>query len=731
VQGYFAFQDSSSAGPTLVVFVSTTTPTSLDLDELLQSYMQDHAAPEKVLLIGAEGRRSQLETAAQGDFGERLAALTGSGSENGRCATSTFDRTGRLTGVGEEAAKKLRRSGLLRLFETRGAMVTAPSGAHFVKPSGKHCSRFIRAGNVVVNGSELEFLAMCCLPYVPAAARNIYCDTGSIVAIGMAISSLLRTFGEGGAAPHVESFGSYEGLQSFSLREPERSLVLISASTSGELLSKIVGCTPELPAAQVVTLFGVGDWTKTQQVVCDLAPEHETITSEDPDACDQCKAGSVQVPMLGEQFLPMRSTVRGHLIKADQMPSWLRAFMEQFVGTRTLRANFRDASGSEVREIFIDLKGIFADAKLDQLPLLSERFDRTINQELPLGVRRIVTLNNESSKALGTLVQNRCNEHRRAVSLVTASDLEQNVDEHELAEGATVVVASAIATGRSLLSVSQTLRRSQKNRAIVYIVGMSRTSGPAQLKEVRGNVTYEVTGLPFRFHTLQDVFLPEQSSGRETIWEQERAFIKRLQESAPPAELASRIEHRLELLDKSSGQDVRGLVDDLFWPSLKGTALALRPGFALWPFDYSSKGPSQADVFFTMLALLHWLRTQGPTTDRLGSQPHSHSAIAPECFDRFNDGIVQAALLRAAGPLELNYGASEVMSSKMLDIITACFENAESDAGEAAIEFAIALGMRRLVLAPTVAAQLKKQCEGGKFTEILAALVMAGLKGGN
>ena len=72
--------------------------------------------------------------------------------------------------------------------------------------------------------------------------------------------------------------------------------------------------------------------------------------------------------------------------------------------------------------------------------------------------------------------------------------------------------------------------------------------------------------------------------------------------------------------------------------------------------------------------------------------------IDPFIFNRFNDGIIQASILRASKADELNYSLSFNHSNNMLSLINTFIKHKEEQQGEAIFEFlySIAIGKLRL-----------------------------------
>ena len=76
-----------------------------------------------------------------------------------------FDENGTPNSKGESSIsdddivffKTLFRNGSTQIFSNRGGLVESSADHHFVFPSGKHCSKFIRTGNVLINSAETFF----------------------------------------------------------------------------------------------------------------------------------------------------------------------------------------------------------------------------------------------------------------------------------------------------------------------------------------------------------------------------------------------------------------------------------------------------------------------------------------------------------------------------------------------------------------------------------------------
>jgi hypothetical protein len=263
---------------------------------------------------------------------------------------------------------------------------------------------------------------------------------------------------------------------------------------------------------------------------------------------------------------------------------------------------------------------------------------------------------------------------------------------------ATLVVAAASASGRSLLSVAQLLRHIQKTGGINYLIGLARFASRENLKEVEDNLTRGERPQDHGFFVVERVFLPLGGSKSETTWDRERKLIEELLVKCEAGESREILEGRRDLIRQASDGNVRGLSDNLFWANSGRSELKLRHGFAFFPLNLNPTKATQADVYFTITAVLHARRSARGEKDSLFQQEHIRKVLSPRCFDRFNDGVIQSSLLRAAVLPELDYSIDENISKEMWQVLDFIFRARGVDAGEAYREFLVALALERLRL---------------------------------
>jgi hypothetical protein len=183
----------------------------------------------------------------------------------------------------------------------------------------------------------------------------------------------------------------------------------------------------------------------------------------------------------------------------------------------------------------------------------------------------------------------------------------------------------------------------------------------------------------------------------------------RKKETSPVITLAF-LEKRKKTLLISQGDLKRGLANELFYPKWNKRGykqLELRKNFAFFKFDGYDGHVSQGDVYFTISNILNNLRNREPELGRDGNTISSlqqsafvRNLLDPGNFDRFNDGVIQASLLRGACAEELSYQIEPDLSLEMFGTFETLIKYHLQDQGEALIEFLYALASQKMSLLP-------------------------------
>jgi len=144
-------------------------------------------------------------------------------------------------------------------------------------------------------------------------------------------------------------------------------------------------------------------------------------------------------------------------------------------------------------------------------------------------LQRIVCLDSAASIAMATRVAAHVRSKIGDVQILPYKQLLADLSAHSCDKGATLVVAAALASGRSLVAVSRVLRTIQKNGAINYLIGVSRLPSRAAAREVESNVRYGEHHNDHDFFVIEQVYLPLSGHRDESsCWASELSMLNDL-----------------------------------------------------------------------------------------------------------------------------------------------------------------------------------------------------------
>ena len=617
----------------------------------------------------------------------------------------------------EERRKQIFGAGIKTIFERRGGILPASPIFHYVKPSGMHCERFIRSAELLVDGGEVDFIASLLLKFVDDTTDYIFCDSASISQLAYAVMKLRKSTHPSWKNPVVDTFRSYAGVNEYDFQRAQNPLCLISASTSGDMARLL--SQKGISSDKIIILFYVGDPLHVGQVMYDLTyDEHSNsdgvakIPVFPPGACPLCQQGSLRVRMSRDHFVPESPHSESLLPKRTDAPAWLRRFLTRYHGTGTIRAHYLAGMRGFTHELFLDVRRALS-ANADNY--FRSCFERVLTQSIPVALNRIIYLSDPASFDMAHFAHALfCSFNGdRNIPLIDANTITSTPSDHIQSTGTSVIIASSIVGGRSLMELSQVLRSIQTNGCLVFIVGIARFADDNAMKEALSNVIHtDDLATHFAFHVIDRVFIPDNTSQRPSTWDEETNFLLTIQRiNAADQELSDMISRRVDAIDRASSRTIAGLENDLFWPTISGQQLALRPNFAFFQPAKDSPMLTQSEVFFSVSSVLHNLR-QKTAGRSLKQSDHRRVLIEPTTFYRLNDGIIQSAVLRSALEAEMDYRIDEVKSATMQEVVKSILLDCDKDRGEASLEFLLALGMQRLRLTPSDTKRLIDACAG-------------------
>jgi hypothetical protein len=684
--GFFSFrwQPENPAEGAEDIAVVFKVPGAIDLSvlpDLLESVCQGPVVPSAVVMLqfGEDGLVEALNSPSTKNALARF---------NGRMPLAVF--TIKLApysvslAVALEASQPLQREltkrlmapliwtrvGLATIFDPKVVVVTAPAGYAFLKPSNDRSTYFIRAELALSTSAAVSFVAFAILQRlaqgyneIPKSLRLILVDTMNVAATAFALREMLSLSGAS-PVPQVESFHSYGGVEEVGNPLPDTSLCIVSASSSMNLHRKWTR-EKSLSSRDIVTLVTFEDAEDAQHALYGLPADARPAQAPSSSAYD--------IRIAGEYFFPVMEPPRKVLLTTTHHGCHEYTKDFHLLRERRLFGAFRVAAGSVTRRsLFID-----ADALL-QAKEFQQWIDSKVPQFLKAGTAQIIFQDDTASAKLAQHVAYiamtlGCTE----VKLCNAKAVNESTVDHA---APIVCVAAVVGRGNALLSLSRDLRNCHFG-ARLYLIGMQVTESLSKLDTFDRNLKHSSQKLPIEV-LRRNVFL-----STETVtdsFQQELALYLATGESSERKHCLQRGPEAAQLFLPSGAQ----LQD----------ALVLNADFAFWNGKYDPC-PYQAEVLGTISAILQNARSGKLRLpeQQLRSPLLMHVALDPENFARFNEGIIQAALLRAALPSELDYRGDVSASAYMVVLlrrVAARFDHPQM----ATLEFLAALATKRMQL---------------------------------
>lgn len=632
---------------------------------------------------------------------------------SGKLRSKLLDRSfrGRISELKLEEvsnAPDVFRSGLLGLFRQDIVILTAPPGYEYQKPSGSRARFFLKPDLALTSSASVAFVSLAVFHKLFAGklerVRDLctaFVDTMAISPVAYGLRDLLGLLGNQPPLL-IESFHSYGGFEEVRRPLSGTSICLISASTSMALHERWIaekGATHD-EVLTLLTLNPVARFAEGALLAID-APEH--LVSGGPP--------QLSIHIRGENFLPEQEPPKRILLtdkfhRSDRDVSHFRAFAGAGIFDVFRRP---PRPMSKVRAIFIDG---------DQL-IRHEEFEKwlvpQLQQRAKAATRFVVFQDDPSSHAFATRIKGICEQELSLAALQLVNARELSTVQMKSQDGV-IVCAGVVGKGSQLLEVSRSLRDKHEG-ARLYLVGYQVAETQAQLKALPDHLRHSKGVVPHDFEAFGKVAIGTQL-GEFYRAEQSTYYASSVDEGT----LLPALRARSAALGEPAAVGSMALMPH---GARLQDRLQLRTGFAYWADGYTAQ-PCQPELLATIGVLLQRARegSDVPEERRLASRSFRQVMLHPENFARFNDGIVQAALLRNAYPSELDYRSDEASSAFMMALIERALAKAEEEAGEGALEFLLALSLRRLQLMPSHLAEVLKsaQAMSGKSQQLSRAI---------
>jgi len=600
--------------------------------------------------------------------------------------------------------------GLANIFVKNGGLVESNGiSHHYVFPSGKHSAKFLRTANVLTSKSEIDFIAINTLhKFSGIEFKNIYCDTLSINVIGYSICQFLSRFGNTETI-NIESFQSYDGMYDENSIYYEDSIFIISASTSGGMVYYLKEKHPEIDSKNISILYylPIGKDSKLAQenIICNLLVNDklkygieifdQSTTSKDYVFCQN---HSSPIKIIGDSFNLDKPIINTRNVSAKKyITKNIKDFVETFMFNKktgtSLKVSYSEESSSRKKyNTYIDYENIIDNIKESQYEKHKEKIDAYINQFVPASLKYIIHLNDKGSFLLAKYILKKIEPNsKNEIQIINQSDLKDNsVKENE--SGSILIVGSCITNGKNLLYLNRFFRNFQDIR-LIYFIAINRVSDFIKQRELKSNIKYGLYGAEnSSFIEVESLYCDNANSS--TPWQRELELLKTIQSSLnTPLEF---IEERIITIENFANIKSKGGTNKIFYGDINHNQLEIRKNSAFFNDNRYFQNITQSDVYFTISCVLNNMRNN--KTDGLFQTNFVKNLIDPLIFNRFNDGIIQASILRASYSEELNYSISYKDSQEMFSLLQTFMIHINEYQGEAIFEFLYSLSIEKLRL---------------------------------
>lgn len=691
-----------SAVNIVVFFSGPDEVTAEQITHALQTRLKEYVLPDHVLFLTPEVYRAQIKENLKKDKSDISIAMQRKGqSSNISYGFGFFSHDGSLSSheiydsADKEFSKQVANSfesilkaGLKHLVAKCNVLEKAPSGFLFSKPSSRAANYFIRAESLLIEAAHSHFIALACLKHVASSELSttpkvIYLDTISFLPVALSLKLFLNIFGKNSPLS-IRSFKSYEGVAGCA---PSGSvaLCLISASTNCGLAEKWYE-ENGFDASKIITILSFLKQSPYCSIVLPLDKPRDFSTSDGTDT-------RPLIRIQGERFVAQHSETQLLNISVKHAHDELQERFDKYVGKGFFGCYGQGLAGNR-RTVWVDRAKLTADEEFQKW------LDDCVIEEVSLSTNTIIYDDDPASLAMATHAKSLLEGYGLTiVHFLSFDDLEKL----ETFVGGALILAAAAERGSRLLSVSRRLRSNQDSGTRVYLVGALLGRSYDQMAELSSNLTQPPSGA--KRYTVKSYFeFPVSNPIFNRHWEDEGKLLSRVisQNSRPPAFVLARAK---EL--KMTGDS--GLIESAFWRSSRtDKPMTITKGFAFVDDKTDVKSSSSVEIFLTINWVLQNARQSVKVGEgkKLASIELQQVLLSPEVFSRYDDGVIQAAFLRAAHPAELDYREHESYSLAMADIIKRIVRGYGFSRGEAALEFIVALCIGKIALHSTVTGKL-------------------------
>jgi len=566
--------------------------------------------------------------------------------------------------------------GVRALVARNPVVQVAPGGHAFKHPSGTVNKVFLQARELAANEAELAFAARALVRCMPALSGKsldlVYIDTMGVYALVREAAAFANQ------KVSVQSFHSYDDIAG--LRpSTEAHAVVISASTSGGMAKRLVEVAG-FEADRVTTLVDLLRTNRSGLTLFALEDINSPVLDQFPTGTE------TQIELVGEHFSLRSKPPRPVTLTKAHGPASLGALLKKV--SRDAELSLNSPAGGRSR--IVAFKGV----DVISSAAFSEWLKEEISWSMPASIDHIIAVDENGSFELASRCASIIQEVKGlTVSPVVLKASELSKDALKDARGVAVVQAVA-GDGGALREVSRDLReylKTETPRHFLLALGVPQSADTWD--RLRQFLVRNPSERLYGFSAWLNLSLGFDSV--KSSWDVYAEVASKMQTVSvePGLAYSEVVAQSIAKAEEVIGESYNG-----FLPSTLGGRLRLTDGFVFFPSSVKIEHIPDSTVYLTMTAVLQNARDAKGATAGLKATSYESVVLSPENFLRFNDNILQACLLRAALPAELDFSSSRELSGLMCEFLIKIFARHNQAYGAAALEFAMALLSRRMRL---------------------------------
>ncbi len=569
-----------------------------------------------------------------------------------------------------------------KIFDENHTILYAPHGYVFKKISGQEQNIFVRAGNMLRDPNCLLVFNFLLLRRLPEDCSVVFIDSFTILSFALGLKSLVGHFhrlGKSITTISIVNIHSYRMNPEFRVPNEKNYLFIISATTSGGLAHKLES-EYKADKDRIVHLLGVGPTTSDWRKSCVYFKEWKSDNSLNLPHSQQ----NTLIEINTEEFLISQSHPRPVSITRRHVNSDGAQELHKLYYKNSLKFN---EPGPRIGGGYTPFSILTREEGIEPSPI-RDWVKSDLIHELPASVTALIHADDSLSKSVALWIQDVLSSNLEIKSL---SELQSDNNYLAPNNSSIVVIASFDPNLESLRECNIALRR-MENVHRHYVLGYTFPISMLEHNRFKNDLRMGRSGLKYGWSEF--MVLPVGPPAVHDSLSSDYIFFDENAIEENSSKLGSELKNALTTRNKHTTIPWNGL----FFPRTNGAPLFLRRDSVFFP-GKSVEGISQIAVHAMVSAAMQAARepeySSGSNTVQasLGfdENPFVRAVLDPDMFGRYNDGVIQAALLRSSQRSELDYSGSDDLSCRFMSVCNSVFNGHENDIGDAAFEFLFAI----------------------------------------